>query len=185
MRQLSTYCLLFKEAMLMLILKHITIQDSKKHTLIEDLNYSLGNDDKVGIIGEEGNGKSTLLKAIYNRKLIEDYAAVSGIIDTDYKQTGYFEQQLSSTWEDAFLFEYLLKEHSKDEIQPEQYNDLQGMEALCAELGLKSDFLYGEQKIRTLSGGEKVKLRLLKLMMRKPDLLLLDEPTNDLDFHTL
>ena len=66
----------------MLILKHITIQDSKKHTLIEDLNYSLGNDDKVGIIGEEGNGKSTLLKAIYNRKLIEDYAAVSGIIDT-------------------------------------------------------------------------------------------------------
>lgn len=169
----------------MLILKHITIQDSKKHTLIEDLNYSLGNDDKVGIIGEEGNGKSTLLKAIYNRKLIEDYAAVSGIIDTDYKQTGYFEQQLSSTWEDAFLFEYLLKEHSKDEIQPEQYNDLQGMEALCAELGLKSDFLYGEQKIRTLSGGEKVKLRLLKLMMRKPDLLLLDEPTNDLDIHTL
>ena len=42
----------------MLILKHITIQDSKKHTLIEDLNYSLGNDDKVGIIGEDGNGKS-------------------------------------------------------------------------------------------------------------------------------
>ncbi len=41
----------------MLILKHLTIRDSKHHTLINDLNYSLGNDDKVGIIGEEGNGK--------------------------------------------------------------------------------------------------------------------------------
>lgn len=169
----------------MLILKHITIQDSKQHTLIEDLNYSLGNGDKVGIIGEEGNGKSTLLKAIYNRNLIEDYAAVSGIIDTDYIETGYFEQQLSSTWEDAFLFEYLLKEHSDDEIQPEQYNDLQGCETICAELGLQHELLYGEQKIGTLSGGEKVKLQLLKLMMRKPELLLLDEPTNDLDIHTL
>ena len=87
----------------MLILKHLTIRDSKHHTLINDLNYSLGNDDKVGIIGEEGNGKSTLLKAVYNRNLIEDYAAVSGEIDTDYKEIGYFEQQLSSQWEDAFL----------------------------------------------------------------------------------
>lgn len=169
----------------MLILKHLTIQDSKNHTLLNDLNYSLGNDDKVGIIGEEGNGKSTLLKAIYNRNLIEDYAAVSGIIDTDYKEIGYFEQQLSSTWEDAFLFEYLLKEDSEDEIQPEQFNDLQGCETLCAELGLKNEILYGEQKIGTLSGGEKVKLQLLKLMLRKPELLLLDEPTNDLDIQTL
>ena len=169
----------------MLILKHLTIRDSKHHTLINDLNYSLGNDDKVGIIGEEGNGKSTLLKAVYNRNLIEDYAAVSGEIDTDYKEIGYFEQQLSRQWEDAFLFDYLLKEKSEDEIQPERYNDLQGCETLCAQLGLKNEFLYGEQRIGTLSGGEKVKLQLLKLMLRKPKLLLLDEPTNDLDIQTL
>ena len=160
----------------MLILKHLTIRDSKHHTLINDLNYSLGNDDKVGIIGEEGNGKSTLLKAVYNRNLIEDYATVSGEIDTDYKEIGYFEQQLSSQWEDAFLFDYLLKEKSEDEIQPERYNDLQGCETLCAQLGLKNELLYGEQRIGTLSGGEKVKLQLLKLMLRKPKLLLLDEP---------
>ena len=169
----------------MLILKHLTIRDSKHHTLINDLNYSLGNDDKVGIIGEEGNGKSTLLKAVYNRNLIEDYATVSGEIDTDYKEIGYFEQQLSSQWEDAFLFDYLLKEKSEDEIQPERYNDLQGCETLCAQLGLKNELLYGEQRIGTLSGGEKVKLQLLKLMLRKPKLLLLDEPTNDLDIQTL
>lgn len=169
----------------MLMLKHITMKDVNHHTLIEDLNYSLGNGDKVGIIGEEGNGKSTLLKVIYDRNLVDDYVAVSGTIDTDYTKTGYFEQQLSSTWEDAFLFEYILKEHPDDEIQPEQYNDLQGCETLCAELGLKRELLYGEQRIKTVSGGEKVKLQLMKLMLRKPDLLLLDEPTNDLDITTL
>ena len=77
----------------MLILKHLTIQDSKNHTLLNDLNYSLGNDDKVGIIGEEGNGKSTLLKAIYNRNLIEDYAAVSGIIAVSYTHLDVYKRQ--------------------------------------------------------------------------------------------
>ena len=87
----------------MLILKHLTIRDSKHHTLINDLNYSLGNDDKVGIIGEEGNGKSTLLKAVYNRNLIEDYATVSGEIDTDYKEIGYFEQPGNQLKKSLFL----------------------------------------------------------------------------------
>ena len=49
----------------MLILKDVTIKDQKNHILLDKFNYSLGNEDKVGIIGEEGNGKSTLLKAIY------------------------------------------------------------------------------------------------------------------------
>ena len=165
----------------MLILKHLTIRDSKHHTLINDLNYSLGNDDKVGIIGEEGNGKSTLLKAVYNRNLIEDYAAVSGEIDTDYKEIGYFEQQLSSQWEDAFLFDYLLKEKSEDEIQPERYNDLQGCETLCAQLGLKNEFLYGEQRIGTLSGGEQAKVKMCLLTLTPCNFLIMDEPTNHLD----
>ena len=67
----------------MLILKDVTIKDQKNHILLDKFNYSLGNEDKVGIIGEEGNGKSTLLKAIYNTKQIEDYAEVSGTIITD------------------------------------------------------------------------------------------------------
>lgn len=169
----------------MLILKHITIKDLKNHILIEDLNYSLGNYDKVGIIGEEGNGKSTLLKAIYNKKLIEDYAVISGTIDTDYTMIGYFEQQLSDEWKDAVLFDYLLKTHVEDEIEWDQYNELQGIEQLCAQLGLKPEILYSDQTIGTLSGGEKVKLQLLKILMKKPELLLLDEPTNDLDISTL
>ena len=169
----------------MLVLKHITIKDLKGHTLLEDFNYSLGNMDKAGIIGEEGNGKSTLLKSIYDKSLIEDYAVISGTIDTDIKRIGYFEQQLSSEWDKAVLFEFLLKEHVEDEILPEQYNELQGLESLCVELGIDIDQLYSEQTIEMLSGGEKVKLQLLKIRMKEPDLLLLDEPTNDLDIPTL
>lgn len=171
--------------LLILVLKHITIKNLKGHTLLEDFNYSLGNTDKVGIIGEEGNGKSTLLKSIYDKKLIEDYAVISGTIDTDFKRIGYFEQQLSSDWDHAVLFEFLLKEHVEDEILPEQYNNLEGIENLCIELGIKNDQLYSDQTIGMLSGGEKVKLQLLKIRMRNPDLLLLDEPTNDLDIPTL
>ena len=55
----------------MLILKHLTIRDSKHHTLINDLNYSLGNDDKVGIIGEEGKWKIHIIKAVYNRNQLK------------------------------------------------------------------------------------------------------------------
>ena len=56
----------------MLQIKNLTIKDLKNHILIENFNYSLGNNDKVGIIREEGNGKSTLLKALKDKILIED-----------------------------------------------------------------------------------------------------------------
>lgn len=169
----------------MLTIKHITIKDVKNHTLLEDFSYSLGNNDKVGIIGEEGNGKSTLLKAIYNKNLIEDYAVMSGEIDTDFKHIGYFEQQLDPRWNNCLVYEYLLKNDVADDIEMEQYNELQYYETLCGSLHLQASLLQSNQTIATLSGGEKVKLQLLKLMARNLDLLLLDEPTNDLDIHTL
>ena len=68
----------------MLQIKNLTIKDLKNHILIENFNYSLGNNDKVGIIGEEGNGKSTLLKAIKDKILIEDYTVIEGDIVTDF-----------------------------------------------------------------------------------------------------
>ena len=74
----------------MLILKDVTIKDQKNHILLDKFNYYMGNEGKLGIIGEEGNRKSTLLKEIYNTKQIEDYAEVSGTIITDMKHIGYF-----------------------------------------------------------------------------------------------
>lgn len=169
----------------MLLIKKLTIQDLKNHSMIEDFNYSLGNDDKVGIIGEEGNGKSTLLKAIKNQKSIEHYTVISGTIDTDFKHIAYFEQQIDAAWNESLIFEYLLKQTVDDSIEAEQYNELLAYEKLCQKLFLAGDFIQRDQSIQTLSGGEKVKLQLLKLMHQPMDLLLLDEPTNDLDIETL
>ena len=52
--------------------------------------------------------------------------------------------------EDAFLFDYLLKEKSEDEIQPERYNDLQGCETLCAQLGLKNELFVWRTEDRNI-----------------------------------
>lgn len=169
----------------MLTIKQVTIQDLKNHILLEDFSFSLGKNDKVGIIGEEGNGKSTLLKAIYNRKLIEEYTVMRGEIDTDYKNIGYLEQQLNPKWNECMVYEYLLKNDVMDTIEFEQYNDLKYYETLCGSLNMRAELLQSSQTCATLSGGEKVKLQLLKLMGTQLDLLLLDEPTNDLDIATL
>lgn len=169
----------------MLILKHITIQDSKNHTLINDLSFSLGNGDKLAIIGEEGNGKSTLLKAIYNTNMIEDYTSISGSIDKDFTRIGYLSQRLADVWMSQSILDYLLKDKPEDEIAWERYNELAAYEALCAQIKIPVSLLHSTQPISSLSGGEKVKLQLLKLVYEKSDLLLLDEPTNDLDIPTL
>lgn len=169
----------------MLQIKHLTIKDLKNHSFIEDFSYSLGNEDKVGIIGEEGNGKSTLLKAIKQDKSIEEYTVISGTIDTDYKHIAYFAQKIEEKWMDQEIYEYLLKTEPEDQIEAEQYNLLANYETICPRLQLSGDFLQRNQLLSTLSGGEKVKLQLLKLMGSMMDLLLLDEPTNDLDIATL
>jgi len=169
----------------LLILKDVIIKDQKNHILLDKFNYSLGNEDKVGIIGEEGNGKSTLLKAIYNTKQIEDYAEVSGTIITDMKHIGYFEQQLNDKWQESYVYEYVLKNDVADIIEAEDYNRLKEFEQLCHQVHLDATCLTSEQKIKTLSGGEKVKLQLIKLLASHPELLLFDEPTNDLDIETL
>ena len=135
----------------MLILKDVTIKDQKNHILLDKFNYSLGNEDKVGIIGEEGNGKSTLLKAIYNTKQIEDYAEVSGTIITDMKHIGYFEQQLNDKWQESYVYEYVLKNDVADIIEAEDYNRLKEFEQLCHQVHLDATCLTSEQKIKTLN----------------------------------
>lgn len=169
----------------MLTIKNVTIKDLKNHIFIENFNYSLGNQDKVAIIGEEGNGKSTFLKAVYDPKWIEDYMVMSGEIMKDFQHIGYLPQQLPDVWRTSSICEFLLKKDPDEEIPFERYNDLQVFETQGQKLHIQPSLLQSEQSMGTLSGGEKVKLQMLKLMVEPMDLLLLDEPTNDLDIHTL
>lgn len=157
----------------MLTINHLTII-VKGRTLIDDLNLSLHHGDKLAIIGEEGNGKSTLLKVIAN---LVDYAEYSGSFHLSTKHIGYLKQTLDEKDLAKDVFSYIF-------INEEEYYDrIADFYSILNELSLPDTILKKAMSI--LSGGEKVKIQLLKILLKKPDLLLLDEPTNDLDLLTL
>lgn len=81
--------------------------------------------------------------------------------------------------------DYLFKEQVEETLPFEAYNECVIIQNLCAQLGIDQSFVLSQQPIQTLSGGEKVKLQLLKLVYKNCDFYVLDEPTNDLDLSTL
>ena len=157
----------------MLELKNVTIYLKKDGRNIADaFCFTLKNNEKAAIIGEEGNGKSTLLKFIYQASLVEEYCNCSGDVIKKGK-TAYLPQIMEEKYHKLSLAEYF--EASEYYMHTE----------ILAQLDLSLDFILSDRKIMTLSGGERVKIQLAKLLMEEPDLLLLDEPTNDLDLPTL
>ena len=157
----------------MLELKDITISISDRY-LIKNLNLILNNGDKLAIIGEEGNGKSTLLKSILG---ICEYAEISGNINLKGNKIGYLEQSISNDKLDKSVYEFLFIDDS------DYYDKINNLYKYLEIISLTDDIL--KQEIRTLSGGEKVKISILKLLLNEYDILFLDEPTNDLDIETL
>lgn len=157
----------------MLELKNITItlKTDGRH-VAEGFSFTLGRGDKAVIIGEEGNGKSTLLKYIYDPALVWDYCECSGEAAPKGRMA-YLPQMMEESKYALSLAEYF------GDCPYYMHTDV------LAQLGLSVDFILSEQKLGTLSGGEKVKVQLARLMMDEPDILLLDEPTNDLDIPTL
>ncbi len=169
----------------MLELVNLTIYKKKDdRPLIKNLNFILQNDDKIAVIGEEGNGKSTLLKAIVNPSVVNEYCTIEGTIKTEGK-IGYLEQILDARWNDFVVADYLLKNDPSDELNYEKYNELSTIAGIISKVKLDPKLIESNQLIGTLSGGEKVKLQLAKILCQMPDILLLDEPTNDLDLETL
>jgi len=157
----------------MLELKNLSLSLSlNDRKLIENINYVLNPKDKTVIIGEEGNGKSTLLKLIYDARAIEGYCNYSGQI-IKKGTMGYLPQMFPEDGLSASVAEYFA------DTEPSKHTKT------ISQMGLSLDFLASQQIIRTLSGGEKIKIQLAKILMRDPDILLLDEPTNDIDIATL
>lgn len=157
----------------MLQIKNLNLYMQKDNRLlIKDFSLSLNDGDKIVIIGEEGNGKSTLLKYIYDESLVEDYIYGTGTV----LKKGVF----------AYLPQFM-DERSKNLTIQQYFEDVDIYDnyALVDSLKLSYDFLNSGQLVKTLSGGEMVKIQLLKLLCNRPDVLLLDEPSNDLDIETL
>lgn len=164
---------------------NITISLKKERKIVENLNFILNDSDKLAIIGEEGNGKSTLLKYIYDYKLIDEYCNASGSINVSKSESGYLPQMLDINWNEFGAEDFLFKESFDLEFNYEKYNELYKIEKLFIEYKLDTNILYENRQIKALSGGEKIKLQLIKILMLQPKLLLFDEPTNDLDLKTI
>ena len=142
--------------------------------LLKDLSFILRFGDKMAIIGEEGNGKSTLLKCILG---ICDYANTTGVLHFHGNKVGYLPQKLDDEILDKTVFAYLFKNRNH------YYEKINVLYKYLDELKLSDSKLGCE--VKCLSGGERIKVALLKLLLEDSDILLLDEPTNDLDIASL
>lgn len=164
----------------MLQLKNITITHRKDlREIVKDFSFVLRPKDRAVVIGEEGNGKSTLLKLIYQESLIEPYAEYTGEIVKNGKKLGYLAQELSPEEKQGQVDEYFYQIPAFFEKTPRELGNL------ARELGISHSFFFENRKIQTLSGGEKVKMQMAGILLEQPDILLLDEPSNDLDLETL
>ncbi|MCX7747776.1 MAG: ABC-F family ATP-binding cassette domain-containing protein [Clostridia bacterium] len=159
--------------------KIIEVENIKKsfagNPVVNDFSYILLRDDRIGIIGPNGAGKSTLLKMIAG-KLIPDSGKLSM---GETVKIGYFSQENEEMNEKLRVIEYIREE-------ADCLNTEDGM--LSASQMLET-FLFPPSvqwtPIAKLSGGEKRRLYLLRILMGAPNILLMDEPTNDLDIQTL
>lgn len=164
----------------MLQIKNLTLTHKKDlRILLEDFSLVLNDGDKAVIIGEEGNGKSTLLKWIYNRELIDDYIESDGEKITNGQKLCYLPQELADSDKKKTVYEFFSE---TDELWNQTTKELA---KLANDFKVSQEFFYSEQKMETLSGGEKIKAQLMKIMMQEPTVLLLDEPSNDVDIETL
>jgi ATPase subunit of ABC transporter with duplicated ATPase domains len=139
----------------------------------------LNDGDKAVIIGEEGNGKSTLMKWIYDPELAEEYTECNGEKVTAGEILGYLPQELPDEDKKKTLYEYFSEAQLFFDKNPKELSEM------AMEFQLPADFFYSDQEMGSLSGGEKVKAQLMRLLMESPTVLLLDEPSNDIDISTL
>ena len=143
--------------------------------LLHDFSYKLPRDARIGIVGHNGAGKSTLIKLICGALQPDSGSITLG----DTVRIGYFSQECESMDPTQRVIEYIRE--TADRIQTP--------EGTVTAATMLERFLFTPElqwnRIEKLSGGERKRLYLLKVLMSAPNVLLLDEPTNDLDIATL
>lgn len=146
-----------------------------KHILIKDFTYYTTRNERIGIVGENGCGKTTLLKMITGRELPDCGEIVLG----ETIKIGYFSQM----GEDMNPEERVIDSVKNVAEYIKTGKGMTSASQMCERFLFTPEIQYNP--IGKLSGGEKRRLYLLKILMAAPNVLILDEPTNDLDIATL
>ena len=156
-------------------IEHLTKSFDGK-TFIDDLDYTLARTDRIGIVGKNGLGKSTLIRLL-NSEIKPDSGTIS-IGET--VKIGCFNQDTSKMHPEMRAIDYIKEE--SDYITTADGHKITASQ-MCEKFLFNGTLQYTH--IKNLSGGERRRLQLLRVLMMAPNVLLLDEPTNDLDIDTL
>ena len=163
-------------------LEHICMSYQDK-VLIQDFSYIFLKNDRIGFVGPNGSGKTTLMKIIAGR-----IKPVSGrVIHGQTVRIGYYSQEIENSPQSGIAYmnpKSRVIDYIRDTAEYVKTRDGQ----ISASQMLEKFLFTGEDQyglIEKLSGGEKRRLNLLRVLMEAPNVLILDEPTNDLDITTL
>lgn len=163
-------------------LEHICMSYQDK-VLIQDFSYIFLKNDRIGFVGPNGSGKTTLMKIIAGR-----LEPVSGrVIHGQTVKIGYYSQEIENSPQSGIAYmnpKSRVIDYIRDTAEYVKTRDGQ----ISASQMLEKFLFTGEDQyglIEKLSGGEKRRLNLLRVLMEAPNVLILDEPTNDLDITTL
>ena len=143
--------------------------------LIRDFSYVFCRKDRIGFVGPNGCGKTTLMRMIMGLEQPDRGQVITG----PTVKIGYFSQENEALDPERRVIDYI-----RDTAEYVQTEDGSVSAAMMLERFLFDGVLQYSQ-IKKLSGGEKRRLYLLKVLMEAPNILILDEPTNDLDIQTL
>ncbi len=177
----------------------INVKDSKEHIselltiknlslgysspLFQNINFSMGHSDRVFIKGRNGAGKSTLVRtilAVYHQQTPQATIFEGNIkLGVDLR-IGEYEQEIGSHYLDIGLGEAIKDTYNKHGILLEDKN----VKKLLAQY-LFDPVLDEKQTLNTLSGGQKARFQIIKMLANNPNLLILDEPTNHLDLPSI
>ena len=161
-------------------IKNVTLTHKKDlRTILDKFSLVLNDGDRAVMIGEEGNGKSTLMKWIYDPELVEDYIEYSGEKVINGERLGYLPQELPEQEKGKTVCEYFMEASGFLDKTPKE------LSKLTNDFHVEPEFYYRDQVMQTLSGGERVKAQMMRILIDDPTILLLDEPSNDIDIETL
>ncbi|MEE1738992.1 ABC-F family ATP-binding cassette domain-containing protein [Streptomyces sp. BE147] len=162
-------------------LEDVTVQAGPK-TLLTHLTWQLGPGDRIGLVGVNGAGKTSLLRALAeaSRTQGEEQPAAGKIVVGKTVRLAYLSQEVSELPPNLRVLEAV--QQVRDRVDLGKGREMTAGQ-LCEQFGFSKEKQW--TPVGDLSGGERRRLQILRLLMDEPNVLFLDEPTNDLDIETL